>query len=303
MFRPPPFLLVCCLLAGATGCTVTRPASSGKTAAAEPPPPLVLASNTVATRGIVYVEKGDPVLQAVDVYAPREAKSAPVVLFVHGGSWTHGDKSEVGSQPKLFNSAGIVLVAVNYRLSPAVTHPAHVQDVAAAIAWTRAHIATYGGDPARIFVMGHSAGVLMAALPACDPRVLGAYGMRPADLGGAILLDGSVLNIPERIEKGGEKLAENCRRAFGLDPAVQADASPINHLAPGGSYPPFLLVYVKEGSLNHAQSKDFAQKLTACGGSAELVHIEGKTHATLVADLGTGQDAAGEELIRFLSVR
>jgi acetyl esterase/lipase len=299
------FILV---LACTAGCYGSPPSSPEKSAAAatvtaEPPPPLALAANSVVTRDLQYVEKGDAVLQSLDVYAPREAKAAPVVLFVHGGSWTHGDKAEVGSQPKLFNGAGIILVAVNYRFSPAVQHPAHVQDVSAAIGWTRKNIAKYGGDPAKIFVMGHSAGVLMAALPATDPRQLSPYGMKPADLGGAILLDGSVLDIPERIQKGGEKLAENCRRAFGPDPAVQADASAINHLTKGNSYPPFLLVYAKEGSLNHSQSKDFREKLTALGGSAEILHSEGKTHASLVEDLGTDHDMLGEKLTQFINSR
>jgi acetyl esterase/lipase len=272
-------------------------------AAAHAAPPLVLGHDTVVTADVQYAkasEKSAP-FQRLNVYAPRSGKDLPIVLFVHGGGWTRGDRALVGSQPKLFNDAGIVLVSVDYRLSPAVQHPAHADDVAAAVAWTKANIARHGGDPKKIFVMGHSAGAHVAAFVAIDPRPLAKVGMKPADLKGAIMLDGSAFDIPDRIARGSDNLAENCRRAFGPDPAAQADGSPVNHIAAGKGIPPFLLIYVKEGTLNHAQSKTMTDKLNAAKVPATLMHVDGKTHAALVADFGTtNNDTAGPAIVTFV---
>lgn len=202
--------------------------------------------------------------------------------------------------PKLFNDAGIVLVSIDYRLSPAVQHPEHANDVAATIKWTRDNIARHGGDPNRIFIMGHSAGAHLASFVAIDPRPLARVGLKPSDLRGSIMLDGSAFDIPDRIVKGTEKLAENCRRAFGTDPAQHADASPVNHIAKGKGIAPFLFIYVKEGTLNHAQSKTMTDKLNAAGVPVMMMRVEGKTHASLVADLGTtNQDQAGPMIVNF----
>lgn len=291
------------------GCASHRPAQVAVTPATRPTTapaahaaaPVVLAANTVVTRDIVYAANAvEPPRQSLNVYAPGDAKSAPVVVFVHGGGWRRGDRADVGAQPRLFNEAGIILVSVDYRLSPKYIYPAHTDDVAAAVAWTKANIAKYGGDPNRIVVMGHSAGCQMAAQIAVDPRPLAKVSSKPADVKGVIILDGSVMDIPDRIAKGGEKLAENCRRAFGPDPKVHADASPINHVQPGRQYPPFLLVYVKDGSLSHEQLKAFGRKLNDVGGKAQLAFMEGKTHASLVADLGAANDTAGPQLVGFI---
>jgi acetyl esterase/lipase len=110
-------------------------------------------------RDIAY---GPDPLHKLDVYAPQQGGSGrPVMLFVHGGGFIRGDKS--GSfQPDNMSywaaQQDMVGININYRLAPANPWPAGAQDLAAAIAWTRANIARYGGDPDRIIVWGHSAG-------------------------------------------------------------------------------------------------------------------------------------------------
>lgn len=111
------------------------------------------------TRDIAY--GADP-LQKLDVFAPTAGGSKlPVVLFVHGGGFTRGDKRGEFYPDNLTLWAArnnMVGVAVNYRLAPKDPWPAAARDVAAAIAWTRANIARHGGDPDRIILWGHSAG-------------------------------------------------------------------------------------------------------------------------------------------------
>ena len=264
--------------------------------------PLELGNNTVVTRDIVYTEsrgKGAE-LQTLDIYAPQGAHEAPVVVYVHGGGWSRGDKREVGSQPKMFNQNGVVLVAVNYRLSPEVKYPTHVNDIAAGIAWTRANIARFGGDPKKLVVMGHSAGSHLASLVATHPDPLGKQGLKTSDLKGAISLDGSGFNLVERLQGGEAKVAAAYARAFGPDTAVYADASPIQHVNRAAGTPPFLLTYVKPDSVNYTQAKAFAERILASGGRAELAFVEGKDHATLVADLGTDRDTAGTQILDFV---
>jgi acetyl esterase/lipase len=101
------------------------------------------------TRDVVYVNRPDnPKLQSLDIYAPKTDTPKPVMIYIHGGGWHKGDK-EPGSEEKakLLATQGWMLVSINYRLSPAITHPAHVQDVAAAVAWIQDSLDTHQISP------------------------------------------------------------------------------------------------------------------------------------------------------------
>jgi acetyl esterase/lipase len=115
--------------------------------------------------------------QKLDVYTPKGAKNAPVLIFVHGGSWRGGDKSEYPFLADAFVESGYITVTINYRLSPKVQFPAFHQDTALAIRWVRDNIASRGGDPNRIYLMGQSAGAQVAALVALDPTYLREVGL------------------------------------------------------------------------------------------------------------------------------
>jgi triacylglycerol lipase len=130
----------------------------------------------------------------LDVYRcdPMPAGARPVLLYVHGGGFTGGDKKMPG-QPLYDNVAlwalrnGMVGVNMTYRLAPEHRWPAGAEDVAAAVAWVRANIAGHGGDPARIFLMGHSAGAVHAASYAGRPEFHATDGH---GLAGAIFVSG-----------------------------------------------------------------------------------------------------------------
>ena len=167
------------------------------------PPPseaAVLSPKTVLRADVPY---GKDEKQRLNVYAPRGAKGAPIVLFFHRGEWTKGDKSEVSYKPKFLNENGIVFISANYRLSPAVTHPAHINDVAAAVRWAHDHAAEFGGSAKRIVVMGHSAGCHLVTLLALDPRYLAAVRLRPADLCGVVAWSGGAYDLVEKVKAGG----------------------------------------------------------------------------------------------------
>ena len=116
----------------------------------------------------------------LDVYAPKAGASGrPVVVFFYGGGFRRGNKAMYAFAGKALQAHGYLAVVPDYRLYPEVKYEGFLSDGAKAVRWARDHAAEYGGDPARIVLMGHSAGGYIAAMLADDPRWLGAVGMDP----------------------------------------------------------------------------------------------------------------------------
>lgn len=132
----------------------------------------------------------------LDIYRRADAARMPVIVFIYGGNWQTGDKDMYGFAARPLAARGAVVVVPDYRLAPEVAFPAFVQDNAAAVAWTLRHAAEYGGDPARVFVLGHSAGAYNAAMLALDERYLTAAGASRAQLAGVIGLAGPYDFLP-----------------------------------------------------------------------------------------------------------
>lgn len=133
----------------------------------------------------------------MDIYAPDNAKKAPVVIMVHGGAWVTGNKQfSIGpDQAHFFNEQGFIYIAINYRLAPDHAFPAPVQDTASAISFVHKEIRKYGGDPNAIFLLGHSSGAHTVALVSIDPKYLAAYGLGVDVIKGTVPLDGAAYNL------------------------------------------------------------------------------------------------------------
>ncbi len=133
----------------------------------------------------------------LDVYQPRAAAGAPVVAFFYGGRWSSGAKGLYRIFASALTSRGYVVVIPDYRLYPDVKFPAFVEDGAMAVRWTRDNIAKFGGDPHRLFVMGHSAGAYIAAMLALDPQWLNGLGLDAGrDITGLIGVSGPYDFLP-----------------------------------------------------------------------------------------------------------
>lgn len=116
----------------------------------------------------------------LDIYIPDTLTApAPVLLFFYGGGWQGGSKSRYRAFGQIFATQGIVTAVADYRLYPQVRYPAFVEDGALAFAWLQAHAASYGGDPGRLFLAGHSAGAYIAVMLAANPDYLKAAGAAP----------------------------------------------------------------------------------------------------------------------------
>ena len=120
--------------------------------------------------------------QRLDVYTPNNASQAPVLIFVHGGSWYGGDKADYPFLADAFVEHGYVVVPILYRVAPQVQFPAFVQDAALAVRWVKDNIASYGGDPNRVYLMGQSAGAHIAAMVVLDPVYLREVGLERSAL-------------------------------------------------------------------------------------------------------------------------
>jgi arylformamidase len=237
----------------------------------------------------------------LDIYAPGGDKNHPVVIWIHGGAWQFGDKTHVQSKPKAFNERGYVFVSVSYRFHPAVTYREQAGDIAKAICWVHNHAKDYGGDPGRIFLVGHSAGAHLAALVGTDDRYLECEGLKLSDLAGVILLDGAAYDIPRQIRQVPlPRMKVMYTNVFTDDEATKKDASPIAHVARGKGIPPFLVMHVARRRDSKAQSEGLAIKLREVGVEATVVPVEGKTHLTINRELGQPDDLPTRAVFEFL---
>jgi acetyl esterase/lipase len=135
--------------------------------------------------------------QRLDLYIPDDPKgSLPVLVFFHGGRWTNGSKDDYPFVGEALSSRGFLTVVPGYRRYPEVKFPAFLEDAARAVRWVHEHAAEYGGDPTKVFVMGHSSGAHMAALLALDPEYLAAVGGQREWLRGMVGLAGPYDFLP-----------------------------------------------------------------------------------------------------------
>jgi arylformamidase len=258
-------------------------------------------------RNIPYVDAGHE-RQVLDIYSPRDAKSLPVVFWIHGGGWQTGDKTSVQSKPQAFVDKGFVFVSTNYRLLPSVDMGTIVKDIVKSIHWVHDHIAQYGGDPQRLLVMGHSAGAQLAALVCIDDRYLKAEGLSLNIIKGCVPVDGDTYDVPAIIETAetrrrvhGQPLPTfGHREKFGNDPAKHKDFSAVTHVARDKGIPPFLIVHVADHPDTSAQAQRLASVLKEAGVAVTIFGGRETTHNKINADLGLADDPGTKALFEFV---
>jgi len=246
--------------------------------------------------------------QVLDIYAPDDAKNLPVVFWIHGGGWQTGDKTSVQIKPRVFAERRVVFVSTNYRLLPHVEMGVLIRDVAKSLGWVHKNIAKHGGDPKRIFVMGHSAGAQLAALLCIDDRYLKAEGVPFDVLKGCVPVDGDTYDLPAIIMTAefrqtvhGLPLPKFGHRVkFGNDPKKHIDFSAVTHVAKGKGIPPFLILHVAGHPNTTAQARRLGAVLKAAEIPAKVFGARETTHNKLNANLGLPDDPATKELFKFL---
>jgi acetyl esterase/lipase len=208
-----------------------------------------------------------------DVYRDdAKAGTLPVVVFFYGGGWQSGNKDDYLFVAAALARRGMLVAVPDYRLSPEVSYPAFIQDAARAVVAVRDAAPSWGGDPHRLFVVGHSAGAYIAAMLALDPEYLAAAGGSRDMLAGAVGIAGPYDFLPIR--------AADTRAVFGAhadDPATQ----PANHV--DGHAPPMLLLQGEaDGTVFPRNATTLAARIRAAGGRVDVRLYPGVGHIGIV---------------------
>lgn len=226
-----------------------------------------------ADRNIAY---GPLARQELDVYRPTAAAPAggwPVVVFFYGGSWNSGERAEYAFVGSALAARGVLTLVADYRLYPEVRYPEFLRDGARALAWGLDQAARLGGDPRRVFVMGHSAGGYNAAMLALDPRWLAATGHAPAELAGWIGLAGPYDFFPTD--------NPDAQPVF-FHPDYPAKAQPIE-FGRVHAVPTFLGAAVNDRLVSPTRSTQaLAAELKQAGTPVTLRMYDRASHATLI---------------------
>jgi acetyl esterase/lipase len=231
--------------------------------------------------------------QMLDIYIPEGLQGpAPVLVFFYGGAWQGGSRADYFAFGQAFASQGIVTVVADYRLYPQVTYPTFVEDGAAALAWVRANIARHGGDAARIFLSGHSAGGYIAVMLGAEPAFVKARGGGLSWIRGVIGIAGPYDFLPLRQD---DYIAI-------FHGANNRDAMPVNHVT--GKRPPMLLAWgTGDATVGPANIDHMEARLKAVGSVVETRRYPGVGHVGIILSLAhgfRGRTTLHQDMLRFI---
>ncbi len=243
------------------------------------------------------ISYGEDPRQKLDILTPKDDEGVatrPVVIFLYGGGWTSGAREDYGFAGAALVKLGYVAVIPDYRLYPQVKFPDFMTDAARALAWVRANIYRYGGDPQKVFVMGHSAGAHMAALLALDPTYTRAADLPDNAIRGVIGLAGPYAMVPSQVESVREVFAG----------AVDEESTRPVHFA-NTAAPPMLLLYgLDDDTVARQNAPQLADILRRAGRDVTLRAYPDIGHAGLVLALSplfSGRAAVLEDVQAFMT--
>jgi acetyl esterase/lipase len=238
--------------------------------------------------------------QQLDVYLPDDGSTGrAAVLFVHGGAFLDGHRNRTdeiyANVTRYFARHGVVGVNVGYRLAGDARYPGATEDVAAALAFTRAHAREFGLDPDRLFLMGHSAGAAHTGSYAYDPRRQPPAG---PGIAGHIVLSGRVRAETRPENPNASKVVAY----YGSDDAaVLDDLSPVSHVDPG-SVPTFVAWGEFENPLIDVHCTELVFRLAEARRRAPpTMWLARHNHTSTMAHIGTAEDALGQALLAFIA--
>ncbi len=223
-------------------------------------------------RKIISIPYGHDPRQQLDIYQPRISRDGIVVMFFYGGGWSRGQRAEHRFVAQTLTQHGATVVISDYRLYPEAVFPDFMQDAAAAVAWTHRNIAQYGGDPKKIYLVGHSAGAHIVSLLALDARYLAAQGLGTNIVAGVI-----GLATPTDFAT---TLGVKYRPAF-VDQAQLERAQPVRYVR--SDAPPMLLQHGADDTVVLPRnSVVLAERITVEGGQARAIVYPDKSHSSLL---------------------
>jgi acetyl esterase/lipase len=253
-------------------------------------------SGVTTTKNLAY---GNDPKQVLDVYQPDGKSGVPVVIFVHGGAYVEGDKDAFGEMysnvPIWFARQGVLGINATYRLAPQAMWPSGPEDVRGMVAWARGNVARYGGDPNRIYLIGHSAGATHIANYVFDKALQPAEG---PEVAGAVLISGRywVTYNPN------DPVAKNLHAYFGTDGAAYANRSPITHIRDTTPIPVFVVICEYEQSELDVRGAELLAALCERDGACpRFLRLERHNHLSEVAAFNTADEQLGREILDFMA--
>ncbi|GGR63737.1 hypothetical protein GCM10008959_27280 [Deinococcus seoulensis] len=252
-------------------------------------------NNVISTGGLSVkrdVSYGPDARNVMDIYAPQNAAGAPVVLFIHGGSWQGGDKDGHKFVGESLARAGYVTGVMSYRLAPQNVYPSYVQDAAQALKVLRADARTFGGNPDNLFVMGHSAGGFNAVEMVDNARWLTEVNVPVGSIRGVIGVAG-----PYSFDFRSFQSAV----AFPKD-ATPAEVMPDRHVR-ADAPPHLLLVAQNDDTVEAYNGVNMERALRAAGVPVELKVLPRVGHITIIAAMARPLTFLGDtraQVIRFI---
>jgi acetyl esterase len=240
---------------------------------------------------------GNHARQVLDVFRPANAAGADVVLFVHGGAFVRGGKSVNGeiydNLPYWFARQGLVAINVEYRLAGDAPYPGGGEDIAGAVEWAARNVGAFGGDPQRLFLIGHSAGATHVGTYILDPLL--AERRRP-EVRAIVLLSGRLRAdaLPDNPNAAG------VRAYFGDDPSRYDERSPVTY-AEGCDLPVFIAIAEYENPYLDVYGAEFFYRVAAARRQApRFVRLPKHNHTSMVAHFNTGEELLGREILDFI---
>ncbi len=245
----------------------------------------------------------------LDLFLPDEGTNWPVLVFVHGGGWSSGDKAlKFGGKEiylnigRYFASNGIATAVINYRLLPGVHWKTQIGDVAKATNWVFENIEAYGGDPNTLFLSGHSAGTQLVARVAIDPAILADYSVSPSDIRGVIAVSGAGLEMQDDLTNQSGKMMRYLEKRFGVvdkSGTWAEGASILSHISPDD--PPFLIfVGGEEAPELLRQSTLLKETLDLNGVSNSMEVVSGRSHARMILLLSGNGNSLADSVETFI---
>jgi acetyl esterase/lipase len=213
----------------------------------------------------------------LDLYAPRRPGGRlPLLVFVHGGGWDSGDRREYGFAGRALAALGFLVAIADYRVFPEVVFPAFVEDLGHAATWLQVHAGDYGGDPQRLFLMGHSAGAYNAVIFALQPARFGGASVA-GRIEAVVGLSGPYDFYPFDVKQSID--------AFGTYPEPLT-TQPVNLVTPAA--PPMLLAHgVRDTTVGDYHTVRLAAKLREAGVPVVERHYPRLMHAPVILALTT----------------
>lgn len=246
---------------------------------------------TVEARGMLphrlNLAYGSAPKQQLDLYLPSaKPTAAPIFVFIHGGGFREGDRAHYGFVARPLGKHGIITVVPSYRLTPAATYPDQPDDIEHALRWVFHNIRSYGGNPARVYVGGHSAGAILTATVSLKTGWLSRLSL-PADLiKGCVPISGP---YDLREEKALFNYLPNA--------ALRTEASPLFNVA---SPPAASLVAVGSVEPYVNASRALVEAIRGKGGKAELIVLEGQNHDDTALTLGDERSALVQAIVKMI---